>query len=249
MVAIAAAHRGLDDRRLAGGEQRRGDAGEPLPDVGWRSLAALGVALACAGCGTACWSPRVGMQPIIATLILMVAGRGIAQLITGGQIITIYYAPFFFIGSGYLLGPAVLGVHRGARCSRCCTWRSRARALGLFIQAVGINPARGARGRRAGAPHHGVGAYAFCGLRAGVAGLLISSNVKSADGNNAGQLLELDAILAVTLGGTAAHGRALQPGGQRDRRADHPDPDLRHLLAGRAAGDQPGGEGGGGVRR
>ena len=46
----------------------------------------------------------VGMQPIIATLILVVAGRGIAQLITGGQIITVYYAPYFFIGSGYLLG-------------------------------------------------------------------------------------------------------------------------------------------------
>jgi simple sugar transport system permease protein len=49
-------------------------------------------------------------------------------------------------------------------------------------------------------------AYVFCGFCAGVAGLLISSNVKSADGNNAGQLLELDAILAVTLGGTALTG-------------------------------------------
>jgi simple sugar transport system permease protein len=43
-------------------------------------------------------------------------------------------------------------------------------------------------------------------LCAGVAGILISSNVKSADGNNAGLLLELDAILAVTLGGTALTG-------------------------------------------
>ena len=84
---------------------------------------------------------RVGMQPIIATLILMVAGRGIAQLITGGQIITIYYAPFFFLGSGYLLGPAVLGVHRGGGVRRCCTWLMTRTALGLFIQAVGINPA------------------------------------------------------------------------------------------------------------
>jgi simple sugar transport system permease protein len=49
-------------------------------------------------------------------------------------------------------------------------------------------------------------AYAFSGVCAGIAGLLISSNVKSADGNNAGQLLELDAILAVTLGGTALTG-------------------------------------------
>ena len=43
----------------------------------------------------------------------------------------------------------------------------------------------------------------FCGFAAGVAGMVISSNVKSADGNNAGMLMELDAILAVTLGGTA----------------------------------------------
>ena len=48
--------------------------------------------------------------------------------------------------------------------------------------------------------------YTFCGLAAGVAGLIVSSNVKSADANNAGQLLELDAILAVTLGGTALTG-------------------------------------------
>ena len=58
----------------------------------------------CAACGTACWWPRSGMQPIIATLILMVAGRGVAQLITDGQIITVYYAPYFFIGNGFLLG-------------------------------------------------------------------------------------------------------------------------------------------------
>ena len=48
--------------------------------------------------------------------------------------------------------------------------------------------------------------YTFCSLAAGIAGLIISSNVKSADANNAGQLLELDAILAVTLGGTALTG-------------------------------------------
>jgi len=42
---------------------------------------------------------KVGIQPIVATLILMVAGRGIAQLITQGQIITVYYKPFQFIGT------------------------------------------------------------------------------------------------------------------------------------------------------
>ena len=52
-------------------------------------LAALGVALLC-GLWNGLLVAKVGMQPIIATLILMVAGRGIAQLIADGQIITIY---------------------------------------------------------------------------------------------------------------------------------------------------------------
>jgi simple sugar transport system permease protein len=73
------------------------------------------------------------------------------------------------------------------------------------VQAVGINPAA-ARVAGVQARSLVVAAYAFCGVCAGMAGLLICSNVKSADGNNAGQLLELDAILAVTLGGTALTG-------------------------------------------
>jgi galactofuranose transport system permease protein len=166
-------------------------------------LGALGVALLC-GLWNGLLVARIGMQPIIATLILMVAGRGIAQLITGGQIITIYYAPFFFLGSGSLWGLPfslfiVALVFGGLHLAMTRT------ALGLFIQAVGINPVA-ARGAGIQARQLVVGAYAFCGFCAGVAGLLISSNVKSADGNNAGQLLELDAILAVTLGGTALTG-------------------------------------------
>jgi simple sugar transport system permease protein len=144
------------------------------------------------------------MQPIIATLILMVAGRGIAQLITGGQIITIYYGPYFFLGSGYLLGlPFSLFI--AAAVFVLLWWVTTRTALGLFIQAVGVNPSAarvaGVRARRIT-----VWVYAFCGLCAGAAGLIVSSNVKSADGNNAGQLMELDAILAVTLGGTALTG-------------------------------------------
>ncbi|WP_374684972.1 ABC transporter permease [Rhizobacter sp. J219] len=165
--------------------------------------AALGVALVC-GLWNGVLVARVGMQPIVATLILMVAGRGIAQLITDGQIITIYYAPYFFIGSGYLLGiPFSLFIV--AAVFALLWWVVTRTALGLFIQAVGINPAAA---RVAGVRSRLItlSTYGFCGLCAGVAGLLISSNVKSADGNNAGQLMELDAILAVTLGGTSLNG-------------------------------------------
>jgi galactofuranose transport system permease protein len=166
-------------------------------------LAALAVALLC-GVWNGLLVARVGMQPIIATLILMVAGRGIAQLITGGQIITIYYAPFFFIGSGHLFG-LPFSVFIALAVYAALQWVTQRTALGLFIQAVGINPQAA---HVAGVPARRitVWVYAFCGVCAGAAGLLISSNVKSADGNNAGFLLELDAILAVTLGGTALTG-------------------------------------------
>jgi len=166
-------------------------------------LGALGIALAC-GLWNGVLVAKVGMQPIIATLILMVAGRGIAQLITGGQIITIYYTPFFFLGGGYVAG-LPFSVWLVASVFVLLYLAVTRTALGLFIQAVGINPTA-ARVAGIQAPRLIVGAYAFCGVCAGLAGLLISSNVKSADGNNAGQLLELDAILAVTLGGTALTG-------------------------------------------
>jgi simple sugar transport system permease protein len=164
---------------------------------------ALLVALFC-GLWNGLLVAKIGLQPIIATLILMVAGRGIAQLVTGGQIVTVYYAPYFYIGNGFLWGlPFALFIAIGVFVSlHLLVTRT---ALGLFIQAIGINPAAA---RLAGVRERliTVCVYAFCGLTAGIAGLIISSNVKSADGNNAGNLMELDAILAVTLGGTLLSG-------------------------------------------
>jgi simple sugar transport system permease protein len=178
-----------------------GDASRfPLPLA---ILGALAVALVC-GLWNGLLVARVGMQPIIATLILMVAGRGIAQLITNGQVLTIYYKPYFFLGSGSLLG-LPFSVFIVAGVFALLYLAITRTALGLFIQAVGINP-KAARVAGVQSRRLVVGAYAFCGLCAGIAGLLISANVKSADGNNAGQLLELDAILAVTLGGTLLTG-------------------------------------------
>jgi simple sugar transport system permease protein len=168
---------------------------------------ALGTALlVAAACGL--WNGllvvKAGMQPIVATLILMVAGRGIAQLLTGGQIITVYYPPFFTLGNGFLLGLPVALWIAGSLWAVLHFVMTRT-ALGLFVRAIGGNPeAARVSGVRSSAITLCV--YTFCGLAAGVAGLIISSNVKSADANNAGQLLELDAILAVTLGGTALTG-------------------------------------------
>jgi simple sugar transport system permease protein len=164
---------------------------------------ALGVALLC-GAWNGALVAWVGMQPIIATLILMVAGRGLAQLLTDGQIVTVYYQPFFFLGSGFLAGLPFSLYVVGAVFALTMVLVKKT-ALGLFIQAVGINPvaARLAGLRTATLI---VFVYVFCSACAGLAGTLITSNIKSADANNAGLLLELDAILAVTLGGTSLAG-------------------------------------------
>jgi ribose/xylose/arabinose/galactoside ABC-type transport system permease subunit len=171
--------------------------------LGLAIAAALGAALLC-GLWNGALVVGVGMQPIIATLILMVAGRGVAQLITNGQIITIYYAPYDLLGNGFLLGLPFAALLAAAVIGLLHVLLT-VTPLGLFIRAIGVNPVA-ARIAGVRARPITLSLYAFSGLMAGVAGLIISSNVKSADANNAGQLLELDAILAVTLGGTALTG-------------------------------------------
>lgn len=165
--------------------------------------AALGVSLL-AGAWNGLLVGGLGMQPIVATLILMVAGRGIAQLITDGQIVTFTDARLVFLGNGHLLGlpfPVILV----ALMLAATALLTRRTALGLMIAAVGDNPvASHYAGLSAGRIR--LIAYAFCGLCAGMAGLVAAANIRCADSNNAGLFLELDAILAVVIGGTALTG-------------------------------------------
>jgi galactofuranose transport system permease protein len=146
----------------------------------------------------------IGIQPIIATLILMVGGRGLAQLITSGQIITVNSPPYKAIGGGYWLALPCSIIVAGAVIG-VVTLVCRRSALGMFIESVGGNAEAS---RLAGLRSHSlkIGVYAFSGLCAGLAGLMISSNTSGADGNNAGLWIELDAILAVVIGGTALIG-------------------------------------------
>ena len=146
-----------------------------------------------------------GIQPIVATLILMVAGRGVAQLITDGQIIPIENnADFAFIGGGSLLGlPFTVILAFGMILLTAAVLRLT--ALGMFIESVGGNENAS---RHAGLNVRSVriAAYGFTGLCAGLAGLIYTSDITAADANNAGLYLELDAILAVVLGGTSLMG-------------------------------------------
>lgn len=165
--------------------------------------AALLAALAC-GLWNGVLVVQAGMQPIIATLVLMVAGRGIAQLISDGQILTVYYAPYAWLGTGFLLGLPVPVWIALLVLAALLLLLSRT-ALGLFLRAIGHNPAA-AHGAGIRTRSITLAVYVFCAGCAGVAGLLVSANVSSADANSAGQLFELDAILAVSLGGTLLGG-------------------------------------------
>lgn len=147
---------------------------------------------------------RIGMQPIIATLILLVAGRGIAMITTDAQIIWLYAKPFALLGQGYFLG-LPFSIYIVALLLIITGMATRWTALGLFIESVGINPTA-ARFAGINAKNILLGVYTFSGLCAGIAGLVVCSTVMSADGNNAGQGYEMNAILAVVLGGTSLSG-------------------------------------------
>jgi len=170
--------------------------------------ASLGIALV-AGIWNGILVGVFQVPPIVATLILMVSGRGIAQLLTGGQIITFQNRALEFIGRGSFLGlpftmTLVLLVFL------IVVFLQTKTAAGLFIESTGDNETAS---RYAGVNTRAVKlmVYSFCALCAGIAGLIVTTNIAAADANNAGLWLELDAILATVIGGTALTGGRFYP--------------------------------------
>jgi simple sugar transport system permease protein/ribose transport system permease protein len=144
------------------------------------------------------------IQPIIATLVLFIAGRGIAQVITNGSIQTFRNPDFQYIGLGRPLGipfqafivVAVVAV---------AAWVVRATTFGRYLLATGGNePAA----RLAGVPvaRVKIAVYVISGLLAGLAGLIVISINSSSDANLVGMDMELQAIAAVAVGGTPLMG-------------------------------------------
>lgn len=147
---------------------------------------------------------KLGVNAMVGTLILLVAGRGIAQLIVDGNVITVYYEPFFYIGSGFFLG-LPFSIYLVAAFLALVMWLVKKTAFGLFLESLGSN--------RVSSRFTGLNVqkimwacYAISGLCAGIAGIIVASEVKSADANNAGLFIELDAILSVVLGGNSMAG-------------------------------------------
>jgi galactofuranose transport system permease protein len=165
--------------------------------------AALGAGLIC-GLWNGFLVAVLGMQPIVATLILMVAGRGVAQLITEGRIVTFSSPDLVWLGNGSILGlPVPVAIALGMLILTGAVVRGS--ALGLLIEATGGN-ARASELAGVGTRAMILAVYVWCGVCAALAGVIAAADIMGADANNAGLWLELDAILAVVIGGTSLFG-------------------------------------------
>lgn len=167
-------------------------------------LAALVVSMLC-GAFNGFLVAKLNVQPMVATLILYTAGRGIAQLVTDGQITYIRVEKYKVLG-GFIKGcpiPTPIFLAIGAVLITFLVLKFT--TLGLYIESVGIN---GSASRLVGLNSTKIKfiTYVICGLTAGIAGIIASSRIYSADANNIGLNLEMDAILAVALGGNMLSG-------------------------------------------
>lgn len=145
----------------------------------------------------------LNVQPMVATLILFSAARAIGLLCCNNLIVYVRNDSFKMFGGylGFIPTPIVIA----AACILIMTILLKKTALGLYIQSVGINK----KASRIAGLNSGkiiFLCYIVCGLMAGIAGIVASSRISSADSNNIGLNYELDAILAVALGGNSLGG-------------------------------------------
>jgi ribose transport system permease protein len=147
---------------------------------------------------------RFRIQPIIATLILFIAGRGIAQVSTNGNLQPFKTPAFQWIGLGRWFGVPVQVVIM-VLLVIAAAWVLKSSLFGRHILAIGGNE-RAAR--LAGVPVASVKRWVYCisGLCSGIAGLVVIAINSSSDANLVGMGMELDAIAAVAVGGTLLSG-------------------------------------------
>ena len=144
------------------------------------------------------------IQPIIATLVLFIAGRGIAQVLTNGNLQTFRNSTFQYIGLGRPFGipfQAILML----LIVLIAAWVMRSTTFGRHVLAVGGNESAA---RLAGVPVARVklAVYVISGFLAGIAGLIVIAINSASDASQNGLLMELDAIAAVAVGGTPLTG-------------------------------------------
>ena len=165
-------------------------------------IAGIGVAGLC-GLFNGFLVAKMKIQPMVATLIFFTAGRAIGLLLTNNKMVYIHLEQFKVFGGKLWIFPTPTVI--AALCVAVMAVILRITSLGTYIQSVGINP-RASRIAGINSVAIIMLCYIICGLFAGVAGIVATSRIYSADSNNIGLNLELDAILAVALGGNSLGG-------------------------------------------
>jgi ribose transport system permease protein len=144
-------------------------------------------------------------QPIVATLILMISGRGIAQLFNDGVVISFYGDTYAAIGLYRIGGVVPVQVAIIAVIAVLALFILKRTTFGCYIQAVGDNIQAS---YLAGINTIGViiSVYVISALLAGLAASFETMRMLSADPNNIGKAIELDCIAAVAVGGASMSG-------------------------------------------
>ena len=147
---------------------------------------------------------RFSIQPIVATLVLFIAGRGLAQVSTNGTLQVFKVPEFQMLALGRVLG-VPFQVWIMLAMVLVVAFILKRTVFGKQVLAVGGN--EGAA-RLAGVPVTRIKliVYGVSGLCSGVAGLIVIAMNSAADANLIGQGMELDAIAAVAVGGTLLTG-------------------------------------------
>lgn len=161
------------------------------------------VALAC-GLFNGIMVAKLNVQPIIATLILFISGRGVAQVLTNGNLQTFSNPQFSYLGTGKILGLPFQGWLAVAIAVVLYLVISRT-TFGRYVLAIGGNE-RAARLSGGPVARVKIGVYMICGALAGLAGLIVVAINSASDAARNGSLMELDAIAAAVVGGALLQG-------------------------------------------
>jgi ribose transport system permease protein len=147
---------------------------------------------------------RFRIQPIVATLVLFIAGRGLAQVVTNGNLQVFKVPEFQVIGLGRLFGLPVQVILMLIIVA-VAAWMLRRTNFGRQLLAIGGNE-RAARLSGIPTSRVKIAVYAISGALAGLSGLIVIAINSASDANLVGLGMELDAIAAVAVGGTLLSG-------------------------------------------
>lgn len=160
---------------------------------------------ACVGCFNGYMVAKLKLQPIIVTLAMMIAVRGIAQVLNKGQLLNFKNPQFSYFGMHWIGGIVPIHVVIIIIVIAITYFLSKHMTFGHYVHALGEN--------YKAAPLSGVNivlitlvVYSLCALFSGIAGLIETARLSAADASSVGRLMELDAIASVAIGGTPIKG-------------------------------------------